>query len=133
MLRPLLEDSGEHAASAGDPGSPNARVPHVVYWHRELPPNRADVMGEGMLEATSGRVPGTLANRDQLWDSCFAELMGQARIRLEQEVRRLGGQYAHVLSESIDTRRNDATGEAWLHGTFAYVLLGRAADAPRAQ
>ena len=89
-------------------------------------------MGEGMLQATSGRVPGTLANRDQLWDSCFAELMGQPRIRLEQEVRRLGGLYAHALRID-DTRRNDATGEAWLHGAFAYVLLGRAADAPRAQ
>ena len=133
MLRPLPEDSGEHAASAGDPASPNAKVPHVVVLASRAASKSGDVMGEGMLEATSGRVPGTLANRDQLWDSCFAELMGQARIRLEQEVRRLGGLYAHVLSESIDTRRNDATGEAWLHGTFAYVLLGRAADAPRAQ
>ena len=51
--------------------------------------------------------------------------MAQALTRLEQEVRRLGGHYAHVLSESIDTRHNDATGEAWLHGTFGYVLLGQ--------
>ena len=29
-----------------------------VYWHRELPPLNADIMGEHVLEATSGRVRG---------------------------------------------------------------------------
>jgi limonene-1,2-epoxide hydrolase len=51
--------------------------------------------------------------------------MRQAQIRLEQEVKRVGAEYAHVLSESIDTRRDDGAGQAWLHGTFSYVLLGR--------
>ena len=98
--------------------------PQMVYWHRDLPPVSAEVRGEDTVEATSGRVVGTLANRDQLWDRCFADLMAQAGTRLEQEVTRLGAQYAHVLSESIDTRRDDTTGETWLHGTFAFVLLG---------
>ena len=107
--------------------TPNLEIAPIVYWHRELPPTSAVVLGDSILEATSTRVMGTLANRDQLWDRCHTELMAQALARLEQEVRRLGGQYAHVLSESIDARHNDATGEAWLHGTFGYVLLGQSA------
>jgi hypothetical protein len=102
----------------------------IVYWHRDLPPSDAEVLGDGLLEATSNRVAGTLANRDRLWEECLAELMDQARMRLEQEIHRRGGQYAHVLSEAIDTKRNDVTGEAWLHGTFAYVLLGSPAQTP---
>jgi hypothetical protein len=50
------------------------------------------------------------------------ELRAQARRRLEQEVARLGGHYAHVLSEAIDTHHDDATAEAWLHGRFTYML-----------
>jgi hypothetical protein len=133
MTRILLDGLRGNAASAGGHVSPDLEAAKKVYWHRELPPNEAEVLGEGILEATSGRVLGTLANRDHLWDRCLAELMAQAGTRLEQEVRRLGGQYAHVLSESIDTRRDDAAGEAWLHGTFAYVLLGRPAAPPHPQ
>jgi hypothetical protein len=51
--------------------------------------------------------------------------MANAQQRLRQEVARLGGHYAHVLDESIDTRRDDATSEAWLHGRFTYVLYRR--------
>ena len=94
----------------------------VVYWHRELPPIEAEPIGEHTLEATSGHVPGTIACRDELWERCQTELMANTQARLEQEVRRLGGQYAHVLSESIDTRHNEAAGEAWLHGQFTYML-----------
>jgi hypothetical protein len=35
----------------------------VVYWHRQLPPLRAEAIGEHTLEATSHRVPGTIAPR----------------------------------------------------------------------
>ena len=96
----------------------------VVYWHRDLPPVAASVLGDGTIEATSARVAGTLANRDRLWEQCLAELMGTARARLEQEVGRRAGRYAHVLTETIDTKRDDRSGEAWLHGRFDYVLLG---------
>ncbi len=48
--------------------------------------------------------------------------MTQAGGRLEQEVTRLGGDYAHVLDESIESRHDDATRETWLHGQFKYVL-----------
>ena len=100
------------------PGQP-ARV---VYWHRELPPVHAEVIDDHVVEATSGRVPGTLTHRDELWERCYAELMDRARERIEQEVARLGGHYAHVVDESIDSRHDDATSEAWLHGRFTYVL-----------
>ena len=96
--------------------------PKIVYWHRELPPLSAQMMSEHTVEATSGRVPGTIAHRDELWDQCYQDLMAQTRLRLEQEVARLGGHYAHVLDESIDTRHDEATVETWLHGCFTYML-----------
>ena len=83
-------------------------------------------MDEHSLEATSGRVPGTIAHRDELWDRCYGELMANANARLAQEVARLGGHYAHVHDESIDTRHDDAAGETWLRGRFSYVLFRKA-------
>jgi len=97
-------------------------VTKTVFWHRELPPFEAEAIGEHVIEAASQRVPGTLAHRDEIWDQCYADLMSQARVRLEQEVARLGGDFAHVLQESVDSRRDDARGEAWLRGRFTYTL-----------
>lgn len=97
----------------------------VVYWHRELPPSDAEPVGEHVVEATSTRVPSTLAHRDELWDRSYEDLMARTRARLEQEVIRLGGNYAHVLDETVDSRHDDATGESWLHGCFTYVLYRR--------
>lgn len=99
-----------------------ADAPKTVYWHRDLPPLRAEVMGEHTLEAVSGRVPGTLSHRDEIWDQCYQELMANTENRLRQEIARLGGHYAHVLQEAIDSRHDDAKNEAWLRGTFTYVL-----------
>ena len=97
----------------------------VVYWHRQLPPFDAEMLGEHVLEATSGRVHGLLACRDELWDRCYQDLIANTETRFAQEVARLGGHYAHVLDESIDSRRDDAAGDAWLHGRFTYVLYRR--------
>ena len=94
----------------------------IVFWHRELPPLQAEPIGEHTVEAVSQRVPGTLAHRDEIWDQCYADLMARTRARLDQEIARLGGDFAHVLHESIDSRRDDARGEAWLRGRFTYVL-----------
>ena len=103
--------------------SPIADIgPAVIYWHRELPPFDAEPIGEHTVEATSVRVPGTIAHRDELWNRCENDLMAQTRLRLSEEIVRLGGRYAHVRAESIDTRHDDATGEAWLHGRFEYNL-----------
>jgi hypothetical protein len=55
--------------------------------------------------------------------------MATASERLLQELARLGGDYAHVHDESIDTRHDYATGEGWLHGRFAYMLYRRPAPA----
>ena len=100
----------------------------IIFWHRDLPPLDAEAMDEHNVEATSKRVPVTLAHRNDLWDQCYADLMAQARIRLEQEVVRLGGHYAHVLDESIDSQHDGATGESWLHGRFTYMLYHRPAN-----
>ena len=97
----------------------------IVYWHRELPPRDADIVAEHTVEAASARVPGTLAHRDELWSACYDDLMTRTEARLEQEVVRLGGDYAHVLTEAIDARRDDVKGESWLHGRFSYVLYRR--------
>lgn len=97
----------------------------VVYWHRELPPRDAEPIGDHTIEATSGRVPGTLEHRDEMWDRCYRELMDRVRFRLEQEIVRLGGDYAHVLSEHIEPKHDDRTGEAWMYGQFDYELYRR--------
>lgn len=99
----------------------------IIYWHRELPPLDAEPVGDHTVEATSRRVSGTLAHRDELWSQCHADLMDRTKERLLQEIARLGGHYAHVLDERIDSRHDDALGEAWLHGQFTYVLYRRPA------
>jgi hypothetical protein len=94
----------------------------LVFWHRELPPLDAQASGEHVVEANSARVPGTIEHRGDLWEECYDDLMVRTRERLEQEIARLGGRYAHVLDEWIDTKHDAATGEAWLHGRFRYTL-----------
>ena len=97
----------------------------MIYWHRELPPADAAIMGEHTAEAASERIQGTITHRDELWDRCYQDLMKQARVRLEQEVARLHGDYAHVVDEAIDVRHDEATGEVWLRGCFTYMLYRR--------
>jgi hypothetical protein len=102
----------------------------VVYWHLDLPPLSADVCGDDTIEATSHRVPASLSHRDDAWDRCYKDLMDQARVTLEQEVARRGGDYAHVKDELIDTRHNEAKGEIWLYGRFRYVMYREPTTAP---
>jgi hypothetical protein len=97
----------------------------VVYWHEELPPLDGEVMHEHVIEATSNRVHGAIERHGELWHQCYASLMEHTELRLKQEVTRFNGHYAHVLDEHIDSRRDDATGESWLHGRFSYVLYRR--------
>lgn len=104
------------------PASAAGTSDKAVFWHRELPPIDAEAMGEHVVEATSARVPGTIAHRDELWSHCEADLMKQAHERLAEEIARLGGRYAHVFEEAIDSRHDDATRTAWLHGRFGYTL-----------
>jgi hypothetical protein len=93
-----------------------------IFWHRELPPLKAEIIGQHVLEATSSRLRGSLSRQGELWDRAYQELMENVDTRMTQEIERLGGHYAHVLDESIDSRRDDATGDAWLHGLFTYTL-----------
>jgi hypothetical protein len=87
-------------------------MPHTIFWHRELPALDATAVDEHTIEATSQRVEGTIAHRDELWDRCHEELMAATHARLEQEVARLGGRYAHVLDEAIDIKHDEVKGEA---------------------
>jgi hypothetical protein len=97
----------------------------VVYWHRELPPLDAEPLGEHSIDAISMRVSDSLADRGDLWDQCYRDLMTSVEHRLRQEVRRLGGDYAHVLEETVDSRRDDRSGEVWLRARLKYLLLRR--------
>jgi hypothetical protein len=94
----------------------------TTYWHRDLPPIDAQPMGEHTIEATSPRIAGTIARRDALWDECQQGLTAEVESRLAQEVARLGGRWAHVLNERIDTKWDPVTNETWLHGRYSYVL-----------
>ena len=103
------------------PGS--SPTPHkFVYWHLDLPPLAAEVIGEDTVEATSDRVSTSLSRRDGAWERCYANLIERARVRLEQEGFRRGGDCVHVKDEVIEPRRDDATGETWLYGRFRYVI-----------
>jgi hypothetical protein len=99
-----------------------------VFWHRELPPIDAEMIADHVVEANSSRVPGTLAHRDELWDRCYQELMAVAEGRIRNEIARLGGDYAHVHGESLGAKHDDVAGDAWLHGTFTYMLYRRPAE-----
>ena len=101
------------------------KPPKVVYWHRELPPLDGEIMHEHVIEATSDRVAGIIEQHGELWQRCYAVLTENARLRLEHEVTRLGGDYAHITDEHIESQHNDATGESWLHGRFTYMLYRR--------
>jgi hypothetical protein len=95
----------------------------AVYWHRELPPLEAEPVAEHTVEADSSRVEGTISHRDELWSQCYAQLMANIQERLLQELARLGGDYAHVLEETIVPKHDDVAGQAWLHGRFSYMLF----------
>jgi len=127
----LFENGAENFARcanySGRAGRANVKLnaadpSKVVYWHRELPPLEAEPLAEHVVEAWSGRVPSSYFHRDELWNRCEPDLKIQASARLEQEVSRLGGHFAHVLKESIDPHHDEATDEAWLHGRFTYML-----------
>ena len=110
--------------------APDAGGQRAIYWHRDLPPLGCEPLGEHVLEAASMRVKGDLAHRDELWGRCLDDLMARAADRLRQEMIRLGGDCVHVLEESIDSRHDDVTWEAFLHGRFRYLLLRRAPGPP---
>ena len=93
-----------------------------IYWHRDLPPVKAQPMGGHTLEAVSARVSGTLEHRNDLWTRCYHDLMAEATRRLEQEIVRLHGDGAHVVAEHIEPRRDERTGEAWMYGRFDFEL-----------
>jgi hypothetical protein len=84
-------------------------------------------MSAHTVEADSGRVAATLAQRDELWGRCYDELMARAEARLIQEIGRLDGNYAHIHDEVITPKHDAVSGESWLHGRFDYMLYRRSA------
>jgi hypothetical protein len=127
MLNDLKASSLASPVGESPTGNPECDR-KLVYWHRELPPLDAEPLGEHTVEASSMRVAGSLARRDDLWDQCYRDLMVQVHVRLDQEVHRLGGDYAHVLEETIGSKHDDRTGEVWLRGCIKYLLLRRPSE-----
>jgi hypothetical protein len=101
-------------------------VPKSVFWHRDLPPLDAEAVGEHTIEATSAHVRGMVGHRDELWDHCYQDLMAHTDWRLEQEIARMGGHYAHVLREKIEPKHDEVKDEGWLYGRFTYELYRKA-------
>ena len=81
-----------------------------------------DPVANDTVEATSSRVPATIARHSELWSRCYDELIKTAERRMSQELKRIGGACARVHDEGIDTRHDAATGEAWLHGRFTFTV-----------
>ena len=119
-----LASAGGQPAVESPPHDPEAGA-RTVYWHRELPPLHAEPLGEHVVEADSMHVSGSLAHRGELWDCCYQDLMVRLEERLHQEADRLGGHYAHVHEESIDSKHDDRSGDVWLRGRLKYQLLRR--------
>lgn len=94
----------------------------VVYWRRDLPPLSEQIEGEHELVATSEHVHASWADREALWGQCYQSLTRRAEERLVQEVKRLGGSCAHVLSEQVTAKRDDAAETMWLVGLYRYVM-----------
>ena len=84
-----------------------------------------------LVDDTAFVTPETINDQPMPQDQSTSDedLMAQARTRLKQEIIRLGGNYAHVLHESVDSRHDGATGESWLHGRFTYMLYHQPAIA----
>lgn len=102
----------------------------IVYWRRDLPPLSEQLEGEHEIVATSDRVHASWGEREASWGRCYASLSAHAEDRIAQEVRRLGGTCAHVLDESVVTRRDDRTDELWLVGTYRFTMYVHPPDAP---
>jgi len=79
---------------------------NIIYWHRELPPIAASPW-VSMWWRRTARASQAIAHRDELWDQYYEDLMSNVGVRLEQEVRRLGGNLCALLDETVDSRHND--------------------------
>ena len=101
----------------------------LVYFRRELPPLSDDAVGEYLVDASSPAVPNTSLGRDELWAHCYDDLMANASERIGQEVLRLHGSCAHVVDEHIEPKVSYERGEAWLAGTFTFVLYRHSREA----
>jgi hypothetical protein len=98
-----------------------------IYWHRDLPPLDAEFLSEQVVEATSDPVPYHIDERDELWERCAGSLRTRLTERLEAEVARLGGAYAHVLEEDVTPHVDHPTRRYWLIGRVRYSVYRRAA------
>jgi len=98
-----------------------------IYWHRDLPPLDAELMGEHSVDATSAPVDYHFDQRDELWGRCAPSLREQLTARLDAEIDRLGGACAHVLEEDVTPHVDHPTGKYWLVGRVRYTLYRRGA------
>lgn len=104
--------------------------PRLIYWHRDLPPLSEQMEGEHEVSATSERVHFSWADQSTQWKECHEQLMANGEDRMRQEVNRLGGSCARVLTEEVTSHRDDATQEFWVAGRFRFLMYVHALEQP---
>jgi hypothetical protein len=66
----------------------------------------------------------TIERHGELWHRCYATLTQPTQFRLEQEIARLGGHYAHVIDEHVDSRRNVQPVKAGFTAALVMCFIG---------
>jgi len=113
----------ETATSADHPDMTDRQT--RIYWHRDLPPLDADAVAEHTVDAVSDKADYHFDRRDELWHDCAPSLRAHLVERLEAELDRLGGAYAHVLEEDVTPHVDHANAQYWLIGKARYTIYKR--------
>lgn len=95
-----------------------------VFFHRAWPPIGARPLGEGFVEARSTPRRATHDERTAHWAAAQAELDDLARLRIEQELDRVGATYGHVFDEHVEDHVDSAADTFQLRGRYRFVTYG---------
>ena len=93
----------------------------IVSCRRSMPSRSASTSSKPTACMSSAVLPTAESSGIR----CYQDLMARLEERLHQEAARLGGHYAHVHEESIDSKHDDRSGDVWLRGRLKYLLLRR--------
>ncbi len=94
-----------------------------IFWHGDLPPLEAEMLDEHWVVARSDAVKYRFDHKTELWAQCVDSLRVNLEHRLGQEIRRLGGDYAHILDERVVPKIDHESDTYCLEGRYDYVLF----------
>jgi hypothetical protein len=92
-----------------------------VYFHRAWPPVDARPVGEGFVEARTTPVRSSHDERTAHWAAAQTELDALSRSRIEQELDRLGADFAHVFEEHVEDHVDPGADTFQLRGRYRFV------------